>query len=215
VKEELMTAFAIGDRVRFNDNVDSAWWFKAGQTGKITSIASDDSKHNITVLVDVDDDDAYVDAYMIDPVVEREFNIGDRIRLLDDNGGYGRRGVEGVIEEKQNSTYLVRFDDEFHGSNTWWTVAEDMELLISDLYQDDDEVYPDDFMPFEAEQTEIEDLDEGYYEPCSRYRVCMGENDKWVVEATRVKVVAVCADEDEAIRIAEALNFTSGNMDYV
>jgi hypothetical protein len=208
-----MTAFAIGDRVRFNDAVKFNWWFKAGQTGVISGFSGPDYARNITVKVDGGGggcgDEAYVDAHMIDHVVEREFNVGDRIRLLADNDGYGRRGAEGVIEEKQNHTYFVRFDEEYHGSNCWWTVAEDMELRVS--YQtynaDEDLEYPD-------EPAEIDNLSDGYYEPCSSYRACVGAGDKWVVEAVRVKTIAVCADEAEAIRIAEALNFTSGNVEY-
>lgn len=63
-------------------------------------------------------------------------------------------------------------------------------------------------------QTIEAELDIGYYEPCSRYRACVGLNGEHVVEAVRVKTICVTADEEEAKRIADALNFTSGNIEY-
>lgn len=55
------------------------------------------------------------------------------------------------------------------------------------------------------------DLQRGYTEECSEYRACTNENGDWVIEARRVKIIAQCADEAEARRIADALNNTINN----
>jgi hypothetical protein len=47
---------------------------------------------------------------------------------------------------------------------------------------------------------------EGAYEPCSEYRACQDERGNWLVEASRVKIIATASDKDEAERIANALN---------
>jgi hypothetical protein len=59
---------------------------------------------------------------------------------------------------------------------------------------------------FKHEPVVVDDLDAGYVEACSSYRACADENGKPQVEAMRVKIIARCADMDEAERIAAALN---------
>lgn len=56
---------------------------------------------------------------------ERKFKVGDRVRLTDDNNGYGRKGAEGRIIHVSDSPwtdmpYEVEFDEEFHGDKRWW-----------------------------------------------------------------------------------------------
>lgn len=55
------------------------------------------------------------------------------------------------------------------------------------------------------------DLHRGYCEECSEYRACTNEHGEWVIEATRRKTIALCSDEAEARRIADALNTTINN----
>jgi hypothetical protein len=48
--------------------------------------------------------------------------IGSRVRLTDDNNGYGRKGAEGVVTSmNEGGSYRVQFDETFSGGRIWHT----------------------------------------------------------------------------------------------
>jgi hypothetical protein len=126
-----------------------------------------------------------------------QFSMGDRVRLKDGQALYHAKPgataeVYGVSE--CGGFVLVRWDRAGLAGR-----------------QDDGGYYP---VRFELVTEEAEEAPEpafdplaaGYYEPVSTYRACQDGDGNCIVEAVRVKVIARCADEAEAKRIADALN---------
>jgi hypothetical protein len=136
--------------------------------------------------------------------------VGDRVRVV--SSGYNEAivGHEATVVKVDDKRTLIEFSDL---PNLWslhdGEMGDGVRMRWNVWHKD-----PDDDAKLERVVAEEphDDLTSGYYEPCSSYRACRDENNAWVVEATRVKVIARCADEDEARRIEQALNETKDNI---
>jgi hypothetical protein len=52
--------------------------------------------------------------------VKHSFKVGDRVRLTDDNGGFGAKGAEGTVDMAEGNYIVVTFDKKFRDANTWY-----------------------------------------------------------------------------------------------
>lgn len=125
---------------------------------------------------------------------QQMFEVGSMVRVLDNSyGGFEVGDTAEVVENDQPRRMLVRFTNGNHKDFNWYFSPDGtdgrVELVTSKLDQ----------------QTDI-DLHRGYTEECSGYRACRNEEGNWVIEASRVKIIAQCSDEAEARRIEQALN---------
>jgi hypothetical protein len=65
--------------------------------------------------------------------MKAKFKVGDRVRLTDDNGGYGAKGAEGTVHTVYSDYVLVSFDRKFRDGNTWYVKRDgkNIELIPS------------------------------------------------------------------------------------
>lgn len=126
-----MSKFKKGDRVRARRTIGDFF-----TKGSVYEIASDNGRGNY-VLTDnnkprVADAEHHTDsAWLADnfELVADKFKPGDRVRLTDDNEGWGEKGATGTVVSKNGDDWLVNFDEEFRGGSKWYARNDNLELI--------------------------------------------------------------------------------------
>lgn len=108
--------FKVGDRVQFNDNVQSNWWFKSGQKGTVVATGRGGGLFPYAVRPDDESMDAYVDETMIVPILDEiaaqvPYKVGQQVVVVAENGGgydFSPKGTVGIVTAVRPDMGLVQ-----------------------------------------------------------------------------------------------------------